>query len=138
MIDRRTMMTAALTTFAGIGSTRLASAQVGMSRMTAYAFSFPALAGSDIRLAEYAGHPIIAAAAEAAEDERPAADHRDEHDRARHRGDHSVDQDIVVLDVAKLVAEDCLQLAVVQDAHDARCRGDGSMLRVAARREGVR
>jgi len=59
MIDRRTMMTAALTAIAGIGSTRLASAQAGMSRMTAYAFSFPALAGGDIRLAEYAGHPIL-------------------------------------------------------------------------------
>ena len=30
-----------------------------MSRMTAYAFSFPALAGGDIRLAEYAGYPIL-------------------------------------------------------------------------------
>jgi len=59
MIDRRTMMTAALTAIAGIGSTRLASAQAGMSRMTAYAFSFPALAGGDIKLAEYTGHPIL-------------------------------------------------------------------------------
>jgi glutathione peroxidase len=30
-----------------------------MSRITAYAFSFPALAGDDIRLAEYAGHPVM-------------------------------------------------------------------------------
>jgi glutathione peroxidase len=30
-----------------------------MSRITAYAFSFPALAGGDIRLAEYAGRPLL-------------------------------------------------------------------------------
>ena len=30
-----------------------------MSRITAYAFSFPALAGGDIRLADYAGHPLM-------------------------------------------------------------------------------
>src|SRR6266571_8191601 len=56
MIDRRTLITAAL---AGIASTRLAQAQTGMSRITAYTFSFPALAGRDIRLAEYAGHPLL-------------------------------------------------------------------------------
>jgi glutathione peroxidase len=56
MIDRRTMMTAALAAFAG-GSE--AFAQAGMSRITAYAFSFPGLAGGDIRLADYAGQPIM-------------------------------------------------------------------------------
>ena len=30
-----------------------------MSRITAYAFSFQALAGGDIRLADYAGHPLM-------------------------------------------------------------------------------
>jgi glutathione peroxidase-family protein len=30
-----------------------------MSRITAYAFSFPALAGGDIRLADYAGRPML-------------------------------------------------------------------------------
>ena len=30
-----------------------------MSRITAYAFSFPGLAGGDIRLAEFAGRPIL-------------------------------------------------------------------------------
>ena len=30
-----------------------------MSRITAYAFSFPALEGGDIRLSDYAGHPIM-------------------------------------------------------------------------------
>ena len=30
-----------------------------MSRITAYAFSFPALTGGDIRLADYAGQPLL-------------------------------------------------------------------------------
>jgi glutathione peroxidase len=30
-----------------------------MTGITAYAFSFPALAGGDIRLADYAGHPML-------------------------------------------------------------------------------
>ena len=34
-------------------------AQTGMSRITAYAFSFPGLAGGDIRLAEFSGRPIL-------------------------------------------------------------------------------
>jgi len=40
-------------------STRTALAQAAMSRITAYAFSFPALAGGDIRLADYAGRPLL-------------------------------------------------------------------------------
>src|ERR1700675_2697390 len=59
MTDRRTIITAAL---AAIGSpvfTRAALAQAGMSRITAYAFSFPALAGGDIRLGEFAGRPLL-------------------------------------------------------------------------------
>jgi glutathione peroxidase len=59
MIDRRTMMTAALAAIAGAAPSRRALAQAGMSRITAYAFSFPGLAGGDIRLADYAGHPIL-------------------------------------------------------------------------------
>jgi glutathione peroxidase len=59
MIDRRTMMTAALAAIASAAAGRQASAQAGMSRITAYAFSFPGLAGGDIRLADYAGHPIL-------------------------------------------------------------------------------
>ena len=51
-------MTAALTGLAGVGSTRIALAQ-GMSRITAYAFSFGGLAGGSIRLADYAGRPIL-------------------------------------------------------------------------------
>ncbi len=59
MIDRRTVLTAALAGIASPASTRTALAQAAMSRITAYAFSFPALAGGDIRLAEYAGRPLL-------------------------------------------------------------------------------
>jgi len=59
MMNRRTIMTAALAALAGAASTRVAMAQAGMSRITAYAFSFPALTGGDIRLAEFAGHPLL-------------------------------------------------------------------------------
>jgi glutathione peroxidase len=59
MIDRRTLLTAALAAVATPASTRIASAQATMSRITAYAFSFPALDGGDIRLSAYAGHPLM-------------------------------------------------------------------------------
>jgi glutathione peroxidase len=59
MIDRRTVMTATLAAFAGLALRRNAQAQAGMSRMTAYAFSFAGLAGGNISLADYAGRPIL-------------------------------------------------------------------------------
>src|SRR3984893_2337668 len=59
MIKRRAIITAALAAIASPASTRTALAQAAMSRITAYAFSFPALAGGDIRLAEYAGRPLM-------------------------------------------------------------------------------
>ena len=59
MISRRTIITAALAAAASPAAIRSAAGQAAMSRMTAYAFSFPALAGGDIRLAEYAGHPLL-------------------------------------------------------------------------------
>jgi len=59
MIDRRTVMMAALAAFAGLALRRNAQAQAGMSRMTAYAFSFAGLAGGNISLADYAGRPIL-------------------------------------------------------------------------------
>ena len=59
MIDRRRMMQAALAAIAAPISAR-AGAETTMSRITAYAFSFPALSGdSDIRLADYAGRPLL-------------------------------------------------------------------------------
>ena len=59
MIDRRTILTAALAAIAAPASTGSALAQAAVSRITAYAFSFPALTGGDIRLADYAGRPML-------------------------------------------------------------------------------
>jgi glutathione peroxidase len=59
MIDRRTLVTATLAAIASPASTRAVLAQTAMSRISAYAFSFPALAGGDIKLADYAGHPLL-------------------------------------------------------------------------------
>jgi len=59
MIDRRTIFTAALAAIAGPLSPRTVLAQAAMSRITAYAFSFPALTGGDIRLADYTGRPLL-------------------------------------------------------------------------------
>jgi glutathione peroxidase len=56
MIDRRTLITTAL---AAIAAPRIALAQSSMSRITAYGFSFPALDGGDIRLADFAGRPFM-------------------------------------------------------------------------------
>jgi glutathione peroxidase len=56
MIDRRTILTSML---AGLGLARTAYAQAAMTKVTAYAFSFPALAGGEIRLADYAGRPVL-------------------------------------------------------------------------------
>jgi glutathione peroxidase len=55
MIDRRQV----LTLLAGVAIAPGAAAAQGMSRMTAYAFSFAALKGGDIKLADYAGKPIL-------------------------------------------------------------------------------
>jgi glutathione peroxidase len=59
MIDRRTIMTAALAAIAAPACTGSAFAQTAMSRITAYGFSFPALDGGDIRLADFSGRPFI-------------------------------------------------------------------------------
>jgi glutathione peroxidase len=59
MMNRRTIIASALAAITAPASTRTVQAQVGMSRVTAYAFSFPALTAGDIRLAEYAGRPLM-------------------------------------------------------------------------------
>jgi glutathione peroxidase len=59
MIRRRTILTAALAVAAGPLATRAARAQAAMSRITAYAFSFRALDGGDISLADYTGRPLL-------------------------------------------------------------------------------
>jgi glutathione peroxidase len=58
MIDRRTILASILAAVTSPALTRTAHAQA-MTGITAYAFSFPALAGGDIRLADYAGHPML-------------------------------------------------------------------------------
>jgi glutathione peroxidase len=55
MFDRRQTFTL----LAGLAATPAFAASPGVSRMTAYAFSFAALKGGDIKLAEYAGKPIL-------------------------------------------------------------------------------
>lgn len=59
MIDRRTIVTATLAAIATPVVTRRAMAEAAMSRITAYAFSFPALEKGDIRLTDYAGQPLV-------------------------------------------------------------------------------
>jgi glutathione peroxidase len=59
MIDRRTILASALAAMTSPALTRTAHAQAAMTGITAYAFSFPALAGADIRLADYTGHPML-------------------------------------------------------------------------------
>jgi glutathione peroxidase len=61
MMDRRTMLAGVAATLAGstMSGSSPARAETGVSRMTAYPFSFPALTGEDIRLSEYAGHPLL-------------------------------------------------------------------------------
>lgn len=59
MINRRTILTAALAVAVAPLATRAALAQAGMSRITAYAFSFRALDGGDISLADYTGRPLL-------------------------------------------------------------------------------
>ena len=59
MFDRRTMIAGLLTAIAGPAATNSARAEGAMSRTAAYAFSFPALSGDDIRLAEYTGRPLL-------------------------------------------------------------------------------
>jgi glutathione peroxidase len=61
MIDRRSILFGALGTTVALAtdSTRAARAEPAMSQITAYAFSFPALSGNEIRLAEYTGHPLL-------------------------------------------------------------------------------
>jgi len=57
MIDRRTFIAAALV--AAADPSRMARAEGNVSKITAYAFSFPALSGADIRLAEFTGRPML-------------------------------------------------------------------------------
>lgn len=57
MMNRRTMLIAALGGM--LAPVTRALADSGMSRISAYAFSFPALSGDDIRLAAFTGKPLL-------------------------------------------------------------------------------
>jgi glutathione peroxidase len=61
MIDRRAMVLSTLTlgATATLAGSAVARAEAAMSPVTAYAFSFAALSGPDIRLAEYTGRPLM-------------------------------------------------------------------------------
>ena len=56
MIDRRKIM---MTALAAIAAPAAARAQAPVSRITAYGFSFAALDGGELRLADFAGRPFI-------------------------------------------------------------------------------
>ena len=59
VIDRRSVITAIAAGAALPLSHQPVFAQAAMSRMTAYGFSFSGLKGGDIRLADYAGKPLL-------------------------------------------------------------------------------
>ncbi len=59
MMNRRGFVSAALAAIGAPVATRAFAQGAAMSRVSAYAFSFPALSGDDIRLAAYAGRPLI-------------------------------------------------------------------------------
>ncbi|WP_441235744.1 glutathione peroxidase [Bradyrhizobium sp. 930_D9_N1_4] len=57
MMNRRTVLVATLA--GAIAPATRVFADGGMSRIPAYAFSFPALSGDDIRLAAFTGKPLL-------------------------------------------------------------------------------
>src|SRR3954471_23147084 len=59
MIERRAIMIGILAAVASPSFTAASRAQTTMSRITAYGFSFPALDGGTIRLADFAGKPFM-------------------------------------------------------------------------------
>jgi glutathione peroxidase len=59
MIDRRTVLVSMLAAATVANWTRAARAQAAMTGIPAYAFSFPALTGGEIKLSDYAGRPML-------------------------------------------------------------------------------
>jgi glutathione peroxidase len=59
VIDRRTIVTLGLALAAAPVAKGGAFAEAALSRITAYAFSFPALSGDEIRLASYGSRPLL-------------------------------------------------------------------------------
>jgi glutathione peroxidase len=59
MIDRRHLLSLAAATLASAVARSSQAASTGMSRVTAYAFTFSGLDGGEILLSSHAGHPIL-------------------------------------------------------------------------------
>ena len=59
MIDRRHILTLAAATLAGAATRASRGAETSMSRVTAYAFTFPGLDGGEILLSSHSGQPIL-------------------------------------------------------------------------------
>ena len=63
MIDRRNILLLGAGALVGLSSRRAQATamnrETGMSRITAYAFTFKGLDGGEIMLSSYAGHPIL-------------------------------------------------------------------------------
>ena len=60
MIDRRMVLLGVGASLSGVTlASRAASADSALSKTTAYRFSFPALAGDPIRLADFTGKPVL-------------------------------------------------------------------------------
>ena len=63
MIDRRSILLGSMAALGGAVASRAAQAQGAKapisSQITAYAFSFPALSGDDIRLAAFTSRPLL-------------------------------------------------------------------------------
>jgi glutathione peroxidase len=59
MVDRRHILTLAAATLAGAATRASRGAETSMSRVTAYAFTFPGLDGGEILLSSHSGQPIL-------------------------------------------------------------------------------
>ena len=59
MIDRRHILTLAAAALAGAATRASRGAETSMSRVTAYAFTFPGLDGGEILLSSHSGQPIL-------------------------------------------------------------------------------
>ncbi len=80
------------------------------------------------------GALVVVGAADGDEPSEVDKEHHHRGQRARHRRD----QDVAVVDVAELVADDAAQLALVEQAQNPVRAADGGIARVAPGGEGVR
>ena len=87
----------------------------------------------DQQHAEEAGAVVVVRAADR---DQPGEVHQEHDHRGERSGDRG-DQDVAVVDMAQLVADDAAQLALVEDAQDALGAADRRVARVAAGGEGV-